>query len=133
KGKDGRWQTVARTASGLTAQRVHAEHLTASEQAWCGEVQLPEAISAIREVLEPLAATDGGTAPRLFECLRPYPEGWRASVRPPAALPHYPMVLHRGGYPDGSLPDSTLLRRLVAHEPPPVAVRVPQVAIPDHR
>ena len=22
--------------------------------------------------------------------------------RPPRVLPHYPMVLHRGGYPDGS-------------------------------
>jgi hypothetical protein len=32
----------------------------------------------------------------------PYPENWRDSVRPPITLPHYPMVLHRGGYPDGS-------------------------------
>src|SRR6266567_3548963 len=24
------------------------------------------------------------------------------AVRRPATLPHYPMVLHRGGYPDGS-------------------------------
>ena len=34
--------------------------------------------------------------------LEPYPDNWRASVRRPATLPHYPMVLHRGGYPDGS-------------------------------
>jgi DNA-binding MarR family transcriptional regulator len=34
--------------------------------------------------------------------LTPYPDGWRASVRKPESLPHYPMVLHRGGYPDGS-------------------------------
>jgi hypothetical protein len=27
---------------------------------------------------------------------------WRASVPNPETLPHYPMVLHRGGYPDGS-------------------------------
>jgi hypothetical protein len=27
---------------------------------------------------------------------------WRARVPAPAALPHYPMTLHRGGYPDGS-------------------------------
>jgi DNA-binding MarR family transcriptional regulator len=46
--------------------------------------------------------------------LQPYPDGWRA-VRnpyrartqavladPASALPRYPMVLHRGGYPDGS-------------------------------
>jgi hypothetical protein len=26
----------------------------------------------------------------------------RSSLRRPATLPHYPMVLHRGGFPDGS-------------------------------
>jgi hypothetical protein len=45
--------------------------------------------------------------------LEPHPDGWRASKQyrertktmienPRAALPHYPMVLHRGGWPDGS-------------------------------
>ena len=29
-------------------------------------------------------------------------DNWRASIPKPATLPHYPMVLHRGGYPDGS-------------------------------
>jgi hypothetical protein len=51
--------------------------------------------------------------PRLSEGLRPYPDGWRARKRyakqtnaviddPTGRLPHYPMVLHRGGWPDGS-------------------------------
>ena len=40
--------------------------------------------------------------PVLFGGLEPYPDNWRASVRRPATLPHFPMVLHRGGYPDGS-------------------------------
>ena len=45
--------------------------------------------------------------------LEPHPGGWRGSglyaertkamvENPRAALPHYPMVLHRGGWPDGS-------------------------------
>jgi hypothetical protein len=49
----------------------------------------------------------------LSEGLRPPPGGWRASKPyrartealledPSAALPHYPLVLHRGGWPDGS-------------------------------
>jgi hypothetical protein len=38
----------------------------------------------------------------LLSGLQPYPEGWRASVRKPDKLPHYPMVLHRGEFPDGS-------------------------------
>ncbi len=29
-------------------------------------------------------------------------QSWRAAVPKPETLPHYPMVLHRGGYPDGS-------------------------------
>jgi len=27
---------------------------------------------------------------------------WRAAGRKPATLPHSPMMLHRGGFPDGS-------------------------------
>jgi hypothetical protein len=45
--------------------------------------------------------------------LEPHPGGWRAGkpyalrteamlANPRGALPHYPMVLHRGGWPDGS-------------------------------
>ena len=51
--------------------------------------------------------------PHLSAGLQPYPAGWRASkpyaqqtgavlADPRGALPHYPMVLHRGGWPDGS-------------------------------
>ena len=54
---------------------------------------------------------DGGS--RLAQGLHPYPEGWRAHTPylaqttrlladPIRALPRYPMVLHRGGWPDGS-------------------------------
>jgi hypothetical protein len=32
----------------------------------------------------------------------PCPECWRARVPAPSVLPHFPMVLHRGGYPDGA-------------------------------
>ena len=32
----------------------------------------------------------------------PPPCTWRAEVPRPAVLPHYPMILRRGGYPDGS-------------------------------
>ena len=51
--------------------------------------------------------------PELAASLTPYPDGWRASkpyrhqtqevlADPRGRLPHYPMVLHRGGWPDGS-------------------------------
>ena len=59
----------------------------------------PAVTAALRASLEPLA---GGQPPPLFGGLEPYPDNWRASVRRPGTLPHFPMVLHRGGYPDGS-------------------------------
>ena len=59
-------------------------------------------IAALRQPLEALAITIEGHPPPLFGGLEPYPEGWRARVRPPGILPYFPMVLHQGGYPDGS-------------------------------
>jgi DNA-binding MarR family transcriptional regulator len=49
-------------------------------------------IAALRELLTPLSG----------HVAAPYPDCWRASVPQPEGLPHYPMILHRGGFPDGS-------------------------------
>jgi len=79
------------TAKGREAQAGYGRLLGAIEQHWMtrfGE----DAIQAQREALESLAV----------EPPEPYPDGWRASVPKPETLPHCPMVLHRGGYPDGS-------------------------------
>ena len=56
---------------------------------------------------------DAGGQQRIAAGLVPYPGGWRAHppylsqteamlADPAAALPYYPMVSHRGGFPDGS-------------------------------
>jgi hypothetical protein len=37
-----------------------------------------------------------------FHGLEAYLDNWRAKVPKATTLPHFPMVLHRGGYPDGS-------------------------------
>ncbi len=53
------------------------------------------------------------SAKRSPKACSPYPDGWRARksyveqtnaviADPTGRLPHYPMVLHRGGWPDGS-------------------------------
>jgi hypothetical protein len=60
------------------------------------------AVRAVRESLERLAGEPTEQGSPWFRGLEPYPDGWRASVRQPGTLPHYPMVLHRGGFPDGS-------------------------------
>ena len=63
----------------------------------------PEAVAALRACLEPLAGDpDGPAHSPLMAGLEPYPDNWRADTPPPRTLPHFPMVLHRGGFPDGS-------------------------------
>lgn len=59
-------------------------------------------VTELRLSLEPLVGDARSHDTPLFEGLEPYPGGWRAPCGKPSALPHYPMVLHRGGYPDGS-------------------------------
>jgi len=67
----------------------------------------------IRDALRDILGRPGGDEGPLSKGLVPHPDGWRARrpylaqttamVRDPAgSLPHQPMVLHRGGYPDGS-------------------------------
>ena len=89
------------TPRGLQAQRLYHEFVGTIEQRW-RERLTGGAIDALRMSLEVLATAPDGAPPPLFAGLEPYPDNWRAAVRRPAALPHYPMVLHRGGYPDGS-------------------------------
>jgi hypothetical protein len=70
-------------------------------------------IRNLRESLQRLVDQPDGEKPRLSQGLLPHPGGWRArkpyitqtmavARDPTGALPQYPMVLHRGGSPDGS-------------------------------
>jgi hypothetical protein len=53
-------------------------------------------------VMQPAKDRFGSDGIRFSAAMAPYPSGWRASVREAIRLPHFPIVLHRGGYPDGS-------------------------------
>jgi hypothetical protein len=89
------------TPGGLDAQRLYHQFLGTIEQRW-HERFTGSAIGALRTSLAALATAPDGEPPPLSAGLEPYPDNWRAAVPRPATLPHYPMVLHRGGYPDGS-------------------------------
>ena len=89
-----RAKVIRLTPKGRKAQDDYHRLLSTVEKRW-EKLYGKGAIGAVREPLEGLAGD-------LFLGLEPYPDGWRASVRKPDVLPHYPMVLHRGGYPDGS-------------------------------
>jgi DNA-binding MarR family transcriptional regulator len=96
-----RGQVLRLTTKGQAAQAKYRSLLAETEADWrstCGA----DTIGALRAMLEPLVGD--GTLPSspLAAGLEPHPGNWRAGVRRPATLPHYPMVLHRGAYPDGS-------------------------------
>lgn len=61
-----------------------------------------DVVDELRGTLERLVIPVGSGRPPLFGGLEPYPDGWRAAVTRIERLPHYPVVLHRGGWPDGS-------------------------------
>jgi DNA-binding MarR family transcriptional regulator len=86
-----RGKVVRLTPKGLKVQDEYRQLLGAIEERWAACLG-GDTIRGLRELLRPLAV----------EAAAPYPDGWRAVVRKPDTLPHFPMVLHRGGFPDGS-------------------------------
>jgi hypothetical protein len=88
------------TTKGLKAQAEHPERIHEIENQWHERFG-----SAVERVTETLAAFVGGgmaaNSP-LFAGLEPAADGWRGEVTRPDTLPQFPMILHRGGFPDGS-------------------------------
>ena len=101
KGRPGPDAVLRATGAGLRAREVWLPLPGLIEQRWRQRFT-SSAIDGLQMSLEALAAALDGEPPPLFRGLEPYPDNWRAAVRRPSILPHYPMVLHRGGYPDGS-------------------------------
>jgi len=108
-----RGKVIRLTTGGVAAQQDYLRLLGAVEQRWQARYG-PGETGALRRALQSVTGQrDEEGQPRLAPGLRPYPDGWRAAkpylrqttalLRDPhGALPRYPMVLHRGGWPDGS-------------------------------
>jgi hypothetical protein len=95
------WQVARLTDAGLAVQRSCALQLAAIEKRWAacfGET----AIRALRRAAETIVGEPEDSNSLLMKSIKPYPGGWRAALAGPRTLPYFPMVLHRGGYPDGS-------------------------------
>ncbi len=97
----GRGKSVRLTPKGRLAQDDYRQLIAEIEDRWQARYG-KDRIRNLRESLEPLVGEPTAALSPLVRGLQPYPGGWRASVPKPETLPHYPMVLHRGGYPDGS-------------------------------
>jgi DNA-binding transcriptional ArsR family regulator len=97
----GRAKIARLTVPGRIAQETGRQRLAAIEQRWHDRAGAT-AIQAVRAALATLVGESRPDGSPLLRGLTPYPDGWRAAAPPPYTLPHYPMVLHRGGFPDGS-------------------------------
>jgi DNA-binding MarR family transcriptional regulator len=97
-----RGKIVRLTSAGSTRQHRYQQLVRETEANWAERFGGDE-MGRLRAALETPVGDNpvAGTSP-LFHGLDPVPGGWRSTVPRPATLPHYPMVLHRGGYPDGS-------------------------------
>ena len=93
-----RFKVTRLTAAGAAARDAYPAWAAAIEADWRARFGAGR-VTALRAALEPLVA---GDPPPLLAGLEPYPDNWRARVKTPLVLPHYPMTLHRGGYPDGA-------------------------------
>jgi hypothetical protein len=89
---------VRLTATGIQAQERYRHLLRDLEKRWQKQFGEP-AITALRNSLESIVIDQKA---RLQAGIEPHPDGWRAKVPRPETLPHFPMVSHRGGFPDGS-------------------------------
>jgi hypothetical protein len=98
---EGRSPVVALSDKGRAARDAYGARVQSIEKAW-GVRYGSDVVRAIRDALEPLVGTARADESPLFLGLEPPPASWRASVPRPVTLPHFPMVLHRGGYPDGA-------------------------------
>jgi DNA-binding MarR family transcriptional regulator len=89
------------TPKGNDARLAYTRLVSTIEENWKTRFG-SEVIASLRSALEVLVC-DFDTYPLpLFTGLQPYPDCWRAGLPAPEVIPHFPMILHRGGYPDGS-------------------------------
>ena len=96
-----RVKVLVLTAKGRRAREAFQRLVWSIEERWQTRFG-KDTIRGLRDVLEQLVGEPTADLSPLFRGLKPYPDGWRASAPTPEGLPHYPMVLHRGGFPDGS-------------------------------
>jgi DNA-binding MarR family transcriptional regulator len=95
---ESRVKTLRLTPKGRHARDTYQQLVWTIEGGW-QELFGKDTIAAVRVALEHL---NGDAGEPLLRGLEPYPAGWRAAVPKLETLPHYPMILHRGGFPDGS-------------------------------
>ena len=97
----GRGKVVRLTDSGKWEQDRYPQVMAAAQETLL-EIISDSQLEALREALVPFVKPTKDDQAPLFEGLNAAPGLWRAKGPPRSILPHHPMVLYRGGWPDGS-------------------------------
>jgi hypothetical protein len=108
----GAAKAVRLTPSGIAAQKAYHTIGHSIENRW-SDVYGADTISGIRRCLESLLDRTADGKPLISQGLNPLPGCWRGErpyltqtnailANPRKSLPYYPMVTHRGAWPDGS-------------------------------
>lgn len=97
----GRGKAVRLTGQGKAEKGRYSEIIDGVAQTWRA-MGLADQLDELRSALVPFVAHGSGPESQLFQGLTATPGLWRAEIPKRAVLPHHPMVLYRGGWPDGS-------------------------------
>ncbi len=97
-----RFKVLAVNAEGRKIAAACARILDQTETRWQKRFG-PRHITRLQASLESIIHAESAEGPSLLmESIAPHPDNWRVQMPPREILPHFPMVLHRGGHPDGS-------------------------------
>ena len=96
----GKARVVKLTPKGRIAQTAYRALESEIEARW--EKRLGERMARLRRALGKLMGESSRDQTGLLNGIAPPKGCWRAELPKPKTLPWFPMVLHRGGYPDGS-------------------------------
>ena len=94
-------RTLTLTDAGRSAKADYETLVRTIEHRWAEQFG-GDMTRRLRSVLEQIVVDEALDRSPLAQLVKA-PEGcWRSWVKAAETLPHFPMILHRGGYPDGS-------------------------------
>ncbi len=88
---------VRLTTKGVEVKARYEKLIATLEGEWANKFGAPK-IQRLLAALETIVRAEA----EILGGVQPSAQNWRFNEKPPRTLPHFPMVLHRGGYPDGS-------------------------------
>ena len=96
-----RGQRARLTDAGAAAQANAERRLNTVVDEWCSRFD-PPTIAGLRNTLAAVVGSGDPAAAPLRTGLRPPPGNWRSYLPTPTILPHHPILLGRGAWPDAS-------------------------------